>query len=104
MAYGPNSMRMGTVRVDQPTGGVAASAITVTGTVRPAGMTVETAWGANPQQPPLTGWGAATAVSGTMGGSWTRTTVRPAAGTWFLHARIVQRPRVDIASASIVVT
>lgn len=105
MAYGPNMLRNGAVRANTNTGGLANSAITVSGTVWPAGYVVETAWGQNEREPPTTGWGAATAVAGTNGGSWSRNTTRPAsAGTWHLFARIQQRPRVYVANPPIVVT
>lgn len=104
MAYGPNFMRNGAVLVFQPAGGAAASAITITGTVWPNGHVVETAWGANSNTAPETGWGVATAVGGSGGGRWTRTTTRPAAGTWYLHARQVLRPAVRTFSAAVIVT
>lgn len=104
MRVGPNIMRRGAVRVNNPAGGAAASAVTLTGTVDPGGMAVETAWGPHPVNPPAAGWGAATLVAATGSTGWTRTTTRPAAGTWYLHARIVTRPAVRVASSPMVAT
>lgn len=102
---GSSVLRRGYVRVDQPAGGAASSAITVTGTVVPNGAAVETAWGAHPVDPPASGWGAATNVAATGGAGWTRSTTRPAApGTHYLHARLVTNQRVRVVSAPVVVT
>lgn len=99
---GKSLVRKAAITVDQPTGGAAGSAITVTGLVSPRGFTVETAWGAHPVNPPASGWGAATTNAAT--GAWSRSTTRPAAGTWFLHARLQRWPQTDVAANSIVVT
>jgi hypothetical protein len=100
-----NILRRAYVGINQPAGGAVSSAITVTGTVVPNGTTVETAWGTHPVNQPTTGWGAATAVAGTGGGGWTRTTTRPASpGTYYLHVRPVAAPRSSAASAAVIVT
>jgi hypothetical protein len=83
---GQNIRRHGSVVVNTPAGGAAASAVTVTGDVSPAGSVVETAWGQSQVNAPTTGWGAATVGAG-LGATWSRSTTRPAAGTWFLWAR-----------------
>lgn len=101
---GSNILRRGFIGVNTPAGGAINSAVTVTGTVVPNGSVVETAWGLDPVNPPTTGWGAAV-TSATDPGSWSRSTTRPAgAGTYFLHVRMATRPRVDVASAAVVVT
>lgn len=102
MDVGRSRLRRAIIRINQPAGGAAASAITVTGTVIPNGVIVETAWGAHPVNQPASGWGAATAVPATNG--WTRTTTRPAAGTWFLHVRSVTSPSAGSVSSAVVVT
>lgn len=101
---GRNILQRGDVRVTTPAGGAASSAVTVAGEVVPNGSAVETAWGTHPVDPPASGWGAAT-NDAALGGSWSRSTTRPATpGTYFLHARLVTRPAVRVASSAVVVT
>lgn len=101
---GQNILRKGSVIVDTPAGGAAASAVTVTGQVMPGGAVVETAWGASQVNPPTTGWGAATNGAG-LATTWSRSTTRPAAGTWFLWARRRDWPRtVGVSQNAVVVT
>lgn len=103
-AWGRNPSRRGVVRVTTPAGGAVNSAVVLAGEVEPGGSPVETAWGPHPVDPPATGWGAATIGAG-LGAAWTRSTTRPAvAGTYFLHVRLTNRPRVRVASAAVVVT
>ncbi|HEV7457325.1 MAG TPA: hypothetical protein VGN96_11180 [Roseococcus sp.] len=101
---GRSILRRGRVTPNTPAGGAAASAVTVTGIVSPAGARVETAWGLTNTTPPDTGWGAATNGGG-LAETWTRNTTRPAAGTWWLWARRTDWPRtVGVAVAPTVVT
>lgn len=104
LKIGQNIMRRGEVWVDTPAGGTAASAVTVTGNVTPGGAVVETAWGASQENAPTTGWGAATNGAG-LGTTWSRSTTRPAAGTWWLWARRRDWPRtMGVAQNPTVVT
>jgi hypothetical protein len=101
---GQNILRRGRVEVNTPAGGAAASAVTVTGSISPGGALVETAWGASQENPPVTGWGAATNGAG-LATTWSRVTTRPAAGTWWLWARRRDWPRTaGVAQAPTVVT
>lgn len=101
---GANILRRGALTVATPAGGAVNSAVTVTGTVVPNGAVVETAWHTDQLNPPSSGWGAAT-TSTADPGSWSRSTTRPAAAaTYFLHVRLQNRPRVNVASAAVVVT
>lgn len=94
-----NSLRRHILTVNTPAGGAAASAVTITGTIRPVGSPVEVAFGPHPVNVPAAGWTAATTVAG----GWSLATTRPAAGTWYVHARSARYPRCDVHSAAVVV-
>lgn len=91
------------IAVNQPAGGAASSAITVSGTIVPNGSAVEFAWGVGGHTPPSTGWTAATTSDGA--GNWSSTTTRPAsAGTYHLWARPAIFPRSAKPSGPVVIT
>ena len=101
---GRNILSRGQVWVTTPAGGAANSAVTVSGDVMPNGAVVETAWGTSQVNPPTTGWGAATVGAG-LGGTFSRSTTRPAsAGTYFLWARRQDWPRTVAVSNAVTVT
>lgn len=102
MTVGRTITRRAYVTVNQPTGGAAASAITIGGTIAPNGMAVEYAWGSGSHTPPETGWTAATTSDGA--GNWSSSTTRPAAGTRFLWARSALYPRSAKPSGPVVIT
>lgn len=80
-----NMMRRGVVRPARPADGSPGGAVTVKGTVNPAGTPVQVAWGRGYHTPPVSGWSASAKSDGQ--GRWTADTGYPAAGTWYLWAR-----------------
>lgn len=101
---GRNILNRGHLWVTTPAGGAINSAVTVSGDVIPNGSVVETAWGTSQVNPPTTGWGAATVGAG-LGGTFSRSTTRPGtAGTYFLWARLQNRPRTVGVSNAVAVT
>lgn len=101
---GRNILNRGHLWVTTPANGAINSAVTVSGDVTPNGAVVETAWGTSQVNPPTTGWGAATVGAG-LGGTFSRSTTRPAsAGTYFLWARLQNRPLTVGVSNAVTVT
>ncbi len=103
MAAGRPITRRAFPVVSQPAGGAASSALTVSGTIVPAGSAVEFAWGTGGHTPPATGWTAATTSD--AAGNWSAASTRPAsAGTYHLWARSKLFPRSAKPSGAVVVT
>lgn len=102
MAGKPITRKGGAVHPARPAGGVAAAAVTLTGTCNKGGAPCEFAWGVSPIDPPLTGWLAAT--TSTPEGNCSVVTVYPAAGAKYVWMRRTDFPRVGEAIGPVTVT